>query len=223
MHHLPPEPAEGSSWQVQARRGRQLLHRRPQLLPLRLAKGGGEPPVCRISGLWALPHKPMHHLPPEPAEGSSWPGPGPPRQAAAAPPPSTPPAAPRQGRGGTTGLLEYQGSGPSLTKGRRPSSDGVRVPFQRRRRGRCPPALGQQQDGVPPLPLPWRRCQDHPSTQILDFHLPLFQRPIYLPHAHHLPPQLLHSLAQFLHKFIPFFCVFHLGFGLVPFQSDLVG
>ena len=31
------------------------------------------------------------------------------------------------------------------------------------------------------------------------------------------PPntQLLHSLAQFLHKFIPFFCVFHLGFGLV--------
>ena len=32
------------------------------------------------------------------------------------------------------------------------------------------------------------------------------------------PPntQLLHSLAQFLHKFIPFFCVFHLGFGLVP-------
>ena len=30
------------------------------------------------------------------------------------------------------------------------------------------------------------------------------------------PPntQLLHSLAQFLHKFIPFFCVFHLGFGL---------
>ena len=60
-------------------------------------------------------------------------------------------------RGGTTGLLEYQGSGPSLTEGRRPSSDGVRVPFQRRRRGLCPPALGQQQDGVPPLPLPWRR------------------------------------------------------------------
>ena len=33
---------------------------------------------------------------------------------------------------------------------------------------------------------------------------------IYLPNT-----QLLHSLAQFLHKFIPFFCVFHLGFGLV--------
>ena len=32
---------------------------------------------------------------------------------------------------------------------------------------------------------------------------------IYLPNT-----QLLHSLAQFLHKFIPFFCVFHLGFGL---------
>ena len=37
-------------------------------------------------------------------------------------------------------------------------------PVQRRRRGRCPPALGQQQDGVPPLPLPCR----NPSTQILD-------------------------------------------------------
>ena len=35
------------------------------------------------------------------------------------------------------------------------------------------------------------------------------------------PPntQLLHSLAQFLHKFIPFFCVFHLGFGLVFGES----
>ena len=96
-------------------------------------------------------------------------------------------ASPTAGGDGTTGLLEYQGSGPSVTEGRRPSSDGVRVPFQRRRRGRCPPALGQQQDGVPPLPLPGRRRQGHPSTQILDFHLPLFQRPIYLPHAHHLP------------------------------------
>ena len=37
------------------------------------------------------------------------------------------------------------------------------------------------------------------------------------------PPntQLLHSLAQFLHKFIPFFCVFHLGFGLGYTNSDL--
>ena len=36
------------------------------------------------------------------------------------------------------------------------------------------------------------------------------------------PPntQLLHSLAQFLHKFIPFFCVFHLGFGL-GYKVDL--
>ena len=33
------------------------------------------------------------------------------------------------------------------------------------------------------------------------------------------PPQLLHSLAQFLHKFIPFFCVFHLGFGLAGTQE----
>ena len=39
------------------------------------------------------------------------------------------------------------------------------------------------------------------------------------------PPntQLLHSLAQFLHKFIPFFCVFHLGFGLVMLRFDVGG
>ena len=37
------------------------------------------------------------------------------------------------------------------------------------------------------------------------------------------PPntQLLHSLAQFLHKFIPFFCVFHLGRRPLIFQELL--
>ena len=44
---------------------------------------------------------------------------------------STPPAAPGQGRGGTTGLLEYQGRRPSLAEGRRPtippSADSVGV------------------------------------------------------------------------------------------------
>ena len=60
MHHLPVPVG-----QVQARRGRQLLHRRPQLLPLRLAKGGGEPPVCsNIRALGppspkAAAHRPM--------------------------------------------------------------------------------------------------------------------------------------------------------------------
>ena len=52
MHHLPVPVG-----QVQARLGRQLLHRRPQLLPLRPAKGGGNHRSARISGLWALPHR----------------------------------------------------------------------------------------------------------------------------------------------------------------------
>ena len=34
-------------------------------------------------------------------------------------------------------------------------------------------ALGQQPDGVPPLPLPGRGRQDHPPTQGLGIHLPL--------------------------------------------------
>ena len=51
----------------------------------------------------------------------------------------------------------------------------------------CRQALSQQHDGVPPLPLPGRRRQDLPPPQILDSHLPLFQRPVYLPHSHHQP------------------------------------
>ena len=35
------------------------------------------------------------------------------------------------------------------------------------------PALGQQH-GLPPLPFPGRRRQNHPPPQVLDFHLPLF-------------------------------------------------
>ena len=50
-----------------------------------------------------------HHFPPEPAEGSSWPFLCPTSRATPALPPSTPPLASRQVRGGTPGLLEYQG------------------------------------------------------------------------------------------------------------------
>ena len=141
--------------------------------------GVGQATAAAQAEAEAFPDKPMHHLPVP--VGRSMPASA--GSCCTAALNSSRCASPRAG--GTTGLLEYQGSGPSLTEGRRPSSDGVRVPFQRRRRGRCPPALGQQQDGVPPLP--WRRRQDHPSTQILDFHLSLFQRPVYLPHADHQP------------------------------------
>ena len=47
--------------------------------------------------------------------------------------------------GVTPGLLEDKGCGSTLPEGRRPSSDGVWVPFQCPRRPRCRPALSQQQ------------------------------------------------------------------------------
>ena len=73
--------------------------------------------------------------------------------------------------------LGYDGSNTILSEYVRP----------RRRRRRCRQALGQQQDGVPPFPLPGCGSQNHTPPQVLDSHLPLFQRPVYLPHVHHQP------------------------------------
>ena len=56
----------------------------------------------------------------------------------------------------------------------------VGVPFQCLRRRRCRPALGQQQDGVPPLPFPGRRSQNYPPAEVLDFHLLLFENLLYM-------------------------------------------
>ena len=47
-----------------------------------------------------------------------------------------------RGGGGTTGLLENQGSRPALAKGGGPSSNGVRIPSQGLRRTRSRPSLG---------------------------------------------------------------------------------
>ena len=91
------------------------------------------------------------------------------------------------GRGGGTGLLEHQGGRPAPARGGGPSSDSVRIQSQGLRRTRSGPSLGQQLDGVPSFPLPGCRCQNKPPVHVLDFHPPLFQRPIYLPHTHHLP------------------------------------
>ena len=90
----------------------------------------------------------------------------------------------------------------------------------------------------PPWPLPsspepaggWRtivpaRGASAPGSsaaQILDSHLPLFQRPVYLPHAHHHPSQLLRPAyivhpqiyPMSIHKSTLSLCAFHLGFGL---------
>ena len=35
--------------------------------------------------------------------------------------------------------------------------------------------------------IPHFKLSHYPPPQVLDSHLPLFQRPIYLPHAHHQP------------------------------------
>ena len=147
-------------------------------------------------------------------------------RAVAPPPLSTSPAALGQGRGGDHRSARI--SGPQVLRRRRLTPNvrwcagpcgSVWVPCQSLRRGRCRPALRQQQDGVPPLPLPLPGCgsQNHPPPQVLDSHLPLFQRPVYLPHAHHQPlptPNSRHQLTRFLHKFTPCVCAFHLGFGL---------
>ena len=66
---------------------------------------------------------------------------------------------------GTSGLLEDQG-GIFLGRPHLPMVWGA--PPQRFRRRHCRPALGQQQDSIPPLPLPGSRCQNHLPTQILD-------------------------------------------------------
>ena len=66
-------------------------------------------------------------------------------------------------------------------------SDGVRIPSQGMRRTRSRPSLGQEPDGVPSFPLPGGRCQNKPPVQIPDIHLPLFEKPVYLPHTHHQP------------------------------------
>ena len=92
------------------------------------------------------------------------------------------------GGGGTPGrLLENQGGRPALAKGGGPSSNGVRIPSQGLRRTRSCPALGQQSDGVPSLPLPGRRRQNKPPVQIPGIHLPLFEKPVNLSHTHHQP------------------------------------
>ena len=64
-------------------------------------------------------------------------------------------------------------SGPQALPRRRPTPTGrwCAGPLQRLRRRRCRPALGQQPDGVPPLPLPGHGHQDHPPAQGLGIHL----------------------------------------------------
>ena len=40
---------------------------------------------------------------------------------------------------------------------------------------------------MPAFPFPGCGSQNHPPVQILGIHLPLFEKPVYLPHTHHQP------------------------------------
>ena len=109
-------------------------------------------------------------------------------------------------------------------KGGGPSSDGVWIPSQGLRRTRSRPSLGQEPDSVPSFTLPGSRRQNKPPVQIPAIHLPLFEKPVLFPvHPSPTPPRLRGTLTQFLCKFTPCFCVFHLGFGLVPAGRSWTG
>ncbi len=151
----------------------------------------------------------MNHLPPEPAEGSSWRVRCQPWQGVPAPPPSTPSAASRRGRWGTPGLLENQGGWPALAKGGGPPEpvEGPLLCGSRPRACAVPEAVhlwARSQMACHLLslskgPLPGRGCQNKPPPQVLDSHLPLFEKPVYLPHPHHQP--LAISEASYLGSF----------------------
>ena len=100
-----------------------------------------------------------------------------------------------------------------------------KLPDRPRRRRR--PTVRWYGDPVPmrtPLSRPsslgrasaWRTTVPAPGApaQIPGFHLPLFEKPLYLPHTHHRPLSPQAKLIRFLHNFTPCLCTSHLGFGL---------
>ena len=94
---------------------------------------------------------------------------------------------PLRGRGGTTGLLEYQGCEPTLAEGGQPPSNGMGVPFQCLGGSLSGPALGQKPQGLPPFPLPGHRRQNHPPAHARLIHLPSFEKLVHISHTHHHP------------------------------------
>ena len=163
-----------------------------------------------------------------PLDRTGWPSPSPTRPEVALPQPSTPPVAPGQARGGTTALLENQCPGTSRAAGGGPPSYGVRVPGQRRRRGRPgpPPRVVARGRLWASNSMAYRRARSRGvGARIIrrgrsltpichDAHLPLFQNPVYLPDSHHSPiPTRLSATCLDLH-FTLTLCAFHLGFGL---------
>ena len=55
-------------------------------------------------------------------------------------------------------MREGKGRGAGVAEGIDPRADGVGIPFQCLGYRRCGPTLGQEQESMPPLPLPrcWR-------------------------------------------------------------------
>ena len=94
-------------------------------------------------------------------------------------------AAPRAGGNRRSAQI----SGPQARPDQRPTPTArwCGVPLQSLSSRRYRPALSQEPKSVPPLPFPrWRR-QNQPPAQVLDSHLPLLKRPVYISHAHHQP------------------------------------
>ena len=145
---------------------------------------------------------------------SSWPVRCPFRQATPEPQPSTPPAAPHRGRGGTPRLLENQGRRPAFAEGGEPPAYGVRVPFQRMGGVPSGPTLGQQPEGVPPLPFTGRGRQNQPPAYTWHIHFPQFEEPAYLSHTHHQPRRCSPCRLCDSPDSTGRLCRFHLGFSL---------
>ena len=117
--------------------------------------------------------------------------------------------------GGTAGLLQYQGFRPSFAEGRRSPRDGVGVSLQCLGCRRCFPALGQQPDGVPPLPLldVGARIILRRRSLIPICHCSRDRSKSLIPIVN--PPQLSKPRNPTGPLFTLCLCTCHLGFGLV--------
>ena len=88
--------------------------------------------------------------------------------------------------GGTSGLARIPGHAPPPAEGPYPASNGVGVTAQGLRCTRGSAHSGQEPDGTPAFPPPWRQRQAHPPKHIIFIQPPPLQKPDY-------PPQLANA------------------------------
>ena len=150
--------------------------------------------------------RPVHHPPPEPAEGSSWPARWPTGS-------STPALNPACCAASRAGDPRSEGRRPALAKGGKAPSYGVRVSFQRLGRRQRRPALGQQPKGMPPLPFPGLGARIsrllRPDTSIF----PSSRNRLVSPRPKTAPTSSRFVAYATPSDFIGRLCRFHLGFG----------